>query len=72
VVFDKIILEIKALDQLTNREIAQLMNYLKATNLEVGRLLNFGAESLKWERKVLAPSALYPKNPRHPRMMKEA
>jgi GxxExxY protein len=72
VVFDKIIVEIKALDQLTPRETAQLINYLKATGLEVGLLLNFGAESMKWERKVLTHlSPLHPLNPRHPRIKQE-
>jgi len=72
VVFDKIIVEIKALDQLTSRETAQLMNYLKATGSEVGLLLYFGAEKLIWDRKVLTPSyALHPQNPRHPRIKQD-
>ena len=52
VVFDKIIVELKALEQLTGREEAQLLNYLKAANLQVGVLINFGAESLKWKRMI--------------------
>ena len=52
-VFDKIIVEIKAIDKLTSREEAQVMNYLKATGLEIGLLLNFGAEKLEWKRRVL-------------------
>ena len=49
--FDKVIVEIKALDQLTSREEAQLLNYLKATGLTVGVLLNFGAAGiLEWKR----------------------
>jgi len=72
VAFDKIIVEIKALDQLTTRESAQLMNYLKATGLEVGLLLNFGAEKLVWDRKVLTSlSPLHPQIPRHPRIKQE-
>ena len=50
--FDKIIIEIKALDQLTTREEAQLLNYLKATGLTVGVLMNFGAPKLEWKRMV--------------------
>ncbi|MBS1249994.1 MAG: hypothetical protein MAG431_01583 [Chloroflexi bacterium] len=51
--YEKIIIEIKALDQLTSREEAQLLNYLKATGIKVGVLINFGAEGeLEWERKV--------------------
>ncbi len=54
--FDKIIVAIKALDRLTLREEAQLLNYLKATGLPVGLLVNFGAErDLEWKRMVLTP-----------------
>ena len=50
-VFDKVIVEIKALDRITSREEAQLLNYLKATGLSVGVLINFGsAEKLEWKR----------------------
>jgi GxxExxY protein len=41
---DKIILELKACEVLMNVHIAQLMNYLKATEIEVGLLLNFGED----------------------------
>ena len=52
--FDKIIVEIKALDRLTSREEAQLLNYLKATNLPVGLLINFGSHNdFEWKRMVL-------------------
>ena len=52
--YDKIIVEIKAMDKLTSREEAQLLNYLKATGLPVGLLINFGADKdLEWKRMVL-------------------
>ena len=38
----KVILEIKAAKTLTDEHEAQLLNYLKATIIEVGLLLNFG------------------------------
>jgi GxxExxY protein len=41
---DKIIIELKACELLMNVHVAQLMNYLKATEVEVGLLLNFGEE----------------------------
>ncbi len=54
VVFGKVIVEIKALNCLTPREEAQLLNYLKTTGLEVGILVNFGAhDKLEWKRMVL-------------------
>ena len=39
---NKIIVEIKAAKSLTEYHHAQLLNYLKATDIEVGLLLNFG------------------------------
>jgi len=52
--YEKIIVEIKAIDRLTSREESQLLNYLKATGLPVGLLINFGAEKdLEWKRMVL-------------------
>ena len=50
--YGDIILEIKALSALTGVEEAQLINYLKATGLKVGLLLNFGAKSLEHKRFV--------------------
>ena len=42
VVNDCVLLELKAVRRLESSHEAQLMNYLKATRLEVGLLLNFG------------------------------
>ena len=54
VCYDKIIVEIKALDRLTNIEIAQLINYLKATELKLGLLINFGSRGkLEWKRFIV-------------------
>lgn len=58
--YGKIIIELKALDKLTPREEAQLINYLKASGLEVGVLINFGAQSLEWKRLVLTKPSVKP------------
>jgi GxxExxY protein len=51
--YDKIIVEIKAMDKLTLKEEGQVINYLKATGLKVGVLINFGHHpSLEWKRLV--------------------
>jgi GxxExxY protein len=41
--YGKIIVELKAVKDVTPNHKAQLMNYLKATDLELGLLVNFGA-----------------------------
>lgn len=53
VVYGKIIVELKALDQLTSREESQVINHLKSSGLELGVLLNSGAASLERKRIVL-------------------
>lgn len=52
--YEKVIVELKAMDRLTSREEGQLLNYLKATKLQVGLLINFGSKGrLDWKRMVL-------------------
>ena len=48
--YEEIIVEIKAISQLTPNEEAQILNYLKATKLSPGLLINFGARSLQHKR----------------------
>lgn len=51
--YDKIIVELKAIDRLTGKDMAQLLNYLKATGFRLGLLINFGnSDKLEWERRI--------------------
>ncbi len=51
VVEDSVILELKAVKELNEIHEVQLVNYLKATGLEIGLLINFG-HSVKNKRKI--------------------
>lgn len=53
IVFDKIIVDAKAIEKIGNNEKAQIINYLKITGLRVGLLLNFKHAKLEWERIVV-------------------
>ncbi len=55
VCYDKIIVEIKAVDQLIGKHESQVLNYLNATGYELGILVNFGGHP-KLEYKRLALS----------------
>ena len=50
--YENIIVETKAISQLTSADHSQLINELKATDLHRGLLLNFGAASLEQKRLV--------------------
>jgi len=52
VVLDNIILEIKACDYIGEPHLKQTLNYLKASNLKLGMVINFGAPSLEHKRVV--------------------
>ena len=53
VVEGKVLVELKAIIQLEDVHVAQVLNYLKAYKLEVGLLINFGGKSLTFKRLVL-------------------
>ena len=54
VVFDQIIVELKAIKEIAKEHEAQLINYMKITNSKVGYLVNFGhLDSLEWKRFIL-------------------
>jgi GxxExxY protein len=52
-VLDKIILEAKAIESLTDSHVKQTLNYLAASKLKLGLLVNFGEDSLNYKRVVL-------------------
>ena len=51
VCYGNIIVELKALDNVTSKEVSQLLNYLHITKYPLGLLVNFGHEdNLEWKR----------------------
>jgi GxxExxY protein len=51
--FENIVVEVKALSAIGGQEEAQLLNYLKASGMRRGLILNFGATSFQHKRMVL-------------------
>ena|SRR3989304_1988951 len=60
---DKVILELKTAESIAKEHEAQLINYLKATKVEIGLLLNFGKEP-HFKRKIFSNQKESPKHPR--------
>lgn len=52
VIFDSIILEVKAKEGIAAEDMAQTINYLKCSNCQVGLILNFGRKGLQIKRVV--------------------
>lgn len=50
--FEKIIIEIKACESIKSEHVGQVLNYLKATQLQLALILNFGAKSVQIKRIV--------------------
>jgi GxxExxY protein len=48
----KIVVELKAITELTDKELNQTLNYLENHRQEVGLLINFGAKSLQFKRLI--------------------
>lgn len=51
--YGDIIVELKAISQMSGKEESQVINYLKATRLKIGLLLNFGSGQLEYKRFIL-------------------
>ena len=58
VVFEKVLFEGKACERLTDAHVKQVLNYLAASKLKVGLLVNFGEDSLSWKRIVRTEPAI--------------
>jgi len=50
---NKLILELKTVDVIANIHTAQVLNYLRATGLKLGLILNFGKPRFEYKRLVL-------------------
>jgi GxxExxY protein len=53
IVFNKIVVDTKTIERITDHEKGQILNYLKITGLRVGLILNFKYAKLQWERLAL-------------------
>jgi GxxExxY protein len=53
VLYDRILFEGKAVERLTHSHVKQVLNYLAASKLKLGLLVNFGEDSLAWKRVIL-------------------
>jgi len=59
VCYDKIVLELKAVTELTDEHRAQVQNYLKATGLKLGFLVNFGHYPKAQVERIVAEKGRY-------------
>jgi len=48
--FEAIVVDTKTIESITDREIGQMLNYLKITKLSVGLIINFKHARLEWKR----------------------
>ena len=53
VIWGSILFEAKAAEKLSDAHVKQVLNYLAASKLRLGLLVNFGADSLEWKRVIL-------------------
>ena len=53
VAFGAVVVDTKVVSRITDHERGQMLNYLRATGLRVGLIINFSKPRLEWERLVL-------------------
>ena len=52
IAYERIVVDSKVIEKITDREVGQMMNYLKVTGLRLGYILNFKQPKLEWKRVV--------------------
>jgi GxxExxY protein len=52
IVYDKIVIDAKVIERITDNELGQMLNYLKVTGFHLGYILNFKRQKLEWKRVV--------------------
>ena len=57
IVEGKVVVELKCVDHIANEHVAQCINYLKASGLQLALLINFQRPRLEWKRVVLETSS---------------
>ncbi len=57
---EKIIVETKTIDRITDTERGQVLNYLRVTKLPLALIINFNNPKLEWERVVLSKASNKP------------
>jgi GxxExxY protein len=60
---EKIVVELKATAELTNKDFVQSLNYLESHRQEIALLINFGAKSLQFKRIINNKNTSDPSNP---------
>jgi len=65
IAFNAVVVDTKVIEEITDHERGQMLNYLKITGLKVGVILNFKRAKLEWERIVLERGR---KNDQEPRI----
>ena len=53
IVYERLVVDAKVIERITDHELGQMINYLKITRLPVGLILNFKRAKLEWKRVVL-------------------
>jgi len=54
IVANKVVVDTKTVDRITEHELGQMLNYLRITGLPVGLIINFKRSRLDWKRVVLS------------------